>query len=50
MEFVFNNGTRKEVSPDGKSVTIFFFNGDYKKTSQDGSVVGTGAGELFHDM
>ena len=47
---MFNNGTRKEVSPDGKSVTIFFFNGDYKKTSQDGSVVSAGAREISHDM
>lgn len=36
---VFPNGTRKEVSADGLSVKITFFNGDTKQTTADQRVV-----------
>lgn len=32
---LFPNGTRKEVSPDGKSTTVTFFNGDVKQVMAD---------------
>lgn len=36
---LFPNGTRKEVSADGKSVTVTFFNGDVKQVMPDERVV-----------
>ncbi|XP_074159835.1 centrosomal P4.1-associated protein [Sminthopsis crassicaudata] len=36
---LFPNGTRKEVSSDGKTTTITFFNGDVKKVMPDGRVI-----------
>ncbi|XP_008822575.1 centromere protein J isoform X2 [Nannospalax galili] len=36
---LFPNGTRKEVSADGKSITVTFFNGDVKQVMPDESVV-----------
>ncbi|XP_068936666.1 centromere protein J isoform X2 [Petaurus breviceps papuanus] len=36
---LFPNGTRKEVSSDGKTVTITFFNGDVKKVMPDERVI-----------
>lgn len=36
---LFPNGTRKEVSADGKSVTVNFFNGDVKQVMPDERVV-----------
>lgn len=35
----FPNGTRKDVSADGKTVTVTFFNGDVKQVTPDGRVV-----------
>uniref|UniRef100_H2ZX87 Centrosomal P4.1-associated protein n=1 Tax=Latimeria chalumnae TaxID=7897 RepID=H2ZX87_LATCH len=36
---VFPNGTRKEVSSDGKTVTVTFFNGDIKQIMPDQRVI-----------
>ncbi|EHB03068.1 Centromere protein J [Heterocephalus glaber] len=36
---LFPNGTRKEVSADGKTVTVTFFNGDLKQVTPDGRVI-----------
>nr|KAF6373215.1 centromere protein J [Pipistrellus kuhlii] len=36
---LFPNGTRKEVSPDGKTVTVTFFNGDVKQVMPDERVI-----------
>nr|XP_027797407.1 centromere protein J [Marmota flaviventris] len=36
---LFPNGTRKEVSADGKSVTVNFFNGDVKQVMPDERVI-----------
>uniref|UniRef100_A0A8C5KUR7 Centromere protein J n=1 Tax=Jaculus jaculus TaxID=51337 RepID=A0A8C5KUR7_JACJA len=36
---LFPNGTRKEMSADGKSITVTFFNGDVKQVMPDESVV-----------
>ncbi|KAJ1077250.1 hypothetical protein K5549_005420 [Capra hircus] len=36
---LFPNGTRKEVSADGKTVTVTFFNGDIKQVMPDGRVI-----------
>ncbi|XP_007495244.2 centromere protein J isoform X1 [Monodelphis domestica] len=36
---LFPNGTRKEVSSDGKTITITFFNGDVKKVMPDERVI-----------
>lgn len=38
-EIFFPNGTRKEISPDGKNVVVKFFNGDRKHIQPDQSVV-----------
>ena len=35
----FPNGTRKEISADGKTTLIKFFNGDMKKVKSDQKVV-----------
>ncbi|KAB0390817.1 hypothetical protein E2I00_000881, partial [Balaenoptera physalus] len=35
---LFPNGTRKEASADGKTVTVTFFNGDVKQVTPDGRV------------
>lgn len=44
---MFPNGTRKEVSADGKTVTVTFFNGDVKQVLPDERVVGfLGAGSV----
>ena len=37
-DMVYPNGTKKAVTADG-SVVVYFFNGDIKRTSLDGSVV-----------
>ncbi|XP_048197630.1 centromere protein J [Perognathus longimembris pacificus] len=36
---LFPNGTRKEVSADGKSITVTFFNGDIKQVMPDDRVI-----------
>ncbi|XP_075706113.1 centrosomal P4.1-associated protein [Rhinoderma darwinii] len=36
---LFPNGTHKEVSPDGKSTTVTFFNGDVKQVMADQRVI-----------
>ncbi|KAG8542003.1 hypothetical protein GDO81_027705 [Engystomops pustulosus] len=36
---LFPNGTRKEVSPDGRSTTVTFFNGDVKQVMADQRVI-----------
>ncbi|KAI4565270.1 hypothetical protein MJT46_009613 [Ovis ammon polii x Ovis aries] len=36
---LFPNGTRKEVSADGETVTVTFFNGDIKQVMPDGRVI-----------
>lgn len=38
-EIFFPNGTRKEISPNGKNVVVKFFNGDRKHVQPDQSVV-----------
>lgn len=35
----FTNGTRKEISADGKTVVVTFFNGDIKQIMPDQRVV-----------
>ncbi|CAH2251149.1 Hypothetical predicted protein [Pelobates cultripes] len=35
----FNNGTKKEISADGSTTTVSFFNGDVKKIMPDQSIV-----------
>ena len=35
----FSNGTRKVISADGKSTTVYFFNGDMKYTKPDQTIV-----------
>lgn len=39
---VFPNGTRKELSADGQTVKVMFFNGDVKHTMPDQRVVSNG--------
>lgn len=36
---LYTNGTRKVISSDGLSSTVYFFNGDIKKITPDGNVV-----------
>ena len=36
---MFSNGTRKEISADGVSVIVTFFNGDVKQIMSDERVV-----------
>ena len=36
---LFPNGTRKVISSDNLTCTVYFFNGDIKRTQPDGSVV-----------
>lgn len=36
---IYPNGTRKEVSCDGKTTTVTFFNGDIKQVLEDQRVV-----------
>ncbi len=38
-EIVFANGTRKQISSDGKSIIVSFFNGDLKQIMPDQRVV-----------
>ena len=38
-EILFTNGTRKQVSADGQSVIVSFFNGDIKQVLPDQRVV-----------
>ena len=38
-EILFSNGTKKEISSDGKSIIVSFFNGDVKQIMQDQRVV-----------
>ncbi len=35
----FSNGTRKIIDPDGKSSSVYFFNGDVKHVNSDETVV-----------
>lgn len=42
-EIFFPNGTRKEVSADGKNIVVKFFNGDRKHIQPDQSVVSCSA-------
>ena len=45
----FSNGTRKVISPDGKSSTVYFFNGDMKYTKPDQTVVRESKIATAHD-
>ncbi|XP_061097610.1 centromere protein J [Conger conger] len=36
---IFRNGTKKEISADGKSITVTFFNGDIKQVVAEGKEV-----------
>ncbi|XP_067842206.1 centromere protein J isoform X2 [Heptranchias perlo] len=36
---IFCNGTRKEISADGKTITVTFFNGDVKQMMSDQTVI-----------
>ena len=36
---LFANGTRKEISKDGQTVIVSFFNGDFKQVFPDQRVV-----------
>lgn len=47
---MFPNGTQKEVSADGKTVTVTFFNGDVKKVMPDERVVGLHGGVFLHGL
>ena len=38
-EILFSNGTQKEISADGKSICVSFFNGDMKQILPDQRVV-----------
>lgn len=38
-EILFANGTRKQISADGKTIIVSFFNGDIKQILGDGRVV-----------
>ena len=38
-EILFSNGTRKEISADGQSIVVSFFNGDIKQIMPDQRVV-----------
>lgn len=38
-EVVFSNGTRKEMSADGRDIILWFFNGDIKQITEDQTVV-----------
>ncbi|XP_060576388.1 centromere protein J-like [Ruditapes philippinarum] len=38
-EILFSNGTRKEISADGKSIIVSFFNGDMKQIMPDQRVI-----------
>lgn len=38
-EVVFSNGTRKEMSSDGRYIILWFFNGDVKQITEDQMVV-----------
>lgn len=38
---LFSNGTRKVLSADGQTSTVYFFNGDIKRTQSDGIIVST---------
>ena len=38
-EILFSNGTRKQVSQDGQSIIVSFFNGDIKQILPDHRVV-----------
>ena len=38
-EILFTNGTRKQISADGKTIIVSFFNGDIKQILPDGRVV-----------
>ncbi|XP_053374954.1 centromere protein J-like isoform X2 [Mercenaria mercenaria] len=38
-EILFSNGTRKEISADGKSIVVSFFNGDMKQIMPDQRVI-----------
>lgn len=38
-EIVFTNGTRKQISSDGQTIIVSFFNGDIKQILPDGRVV-----------
>jgi hypothetical protein len=40
-EILFTNGTRKQISHDGMSIIVSFFNGDMKQTLPDQRVVCT---------
>ena len=37
-EIVYSNGNRKEISADGKSTKVFYYNGDVKETLASGLV------------
>uniref|UniRef100_A0AAV2JVV5 Centromere protein J n=1 Tax=Knipowitschia caucasica TaxID=637954 RepID=A0AAV2JVV5_KNICA len=37
--FIFPNGTRKELSPDGQTLRVTFFNGDTKEVTADQRVI-----------
>ena len=49
-EIFFPNGTRKEISPDGKNVVVKFFNGDRKHIQPDQSVVSDCSDRLAIDL
>uniref|UniRef100_A0A1X7V3K4 Centromere protein J C-terminal domain-containing protein n=2 Tax=Amphimedon queenslandica TaxID=400682 RepID=A0A1X7V3K4_AMPQE len=36
---LYSNGTKKVVSPNGLTSTMYFFNGDIKRTQEDGDVI-----------
>ena len=38
-EILFANGTRKQISSDGQSIIVWFFNGDIKQMMPDQRVV-----------
>ena len=44
---LFSNGTRKVLSADGQTSTVYFFNGDIKRTQSDGTIVSTMKGIIY---
>lgn len=44
----FSNGTKKMISADGKSNSVYFFNGDIKHVKSDQTVVSCPAPSIKH--
>jgi len=49
-EILFSNGTRKQVSADGQSIIVSFFNGDIKQILPDKRIVSSCDDHLVDDV